>query len=194
MLNAGVLQGLIDANLAADGARGPRRTRFSGCVARGVVNHFVGKPFNTDDSGNGKGGTGIGIGIKALSHGNMADIAYGCMDSHGPKARSFLSAIMRAIEQHLREATMLTTTNPQVGKGIGNVIVSSIGCVQGELQALIEAELIGDGARGPKRNNIAKAISTGVVVDVKATGTGIVTISGNVIPPGTSGVGIGTIS
>jgi hypothetical protein len=194
MLDAGVLTGLIDGNLAADGARGPRRTRFSGCVARGVVKHFVGKPFNTNDTGNGKGGTGIGIGIKALSAGNMTDIAYNVMDRHGPKARSFLSAIMRAIEQHLREATMLSTTNPQVGKGVGIVIVGSIGCVQPELQALIEAELIADGARGPKRNNIAKAISTGVVTDVKGAGTGTVTISGPVIPPGTSGIGIGTIS
>lgn len=194
MLSASVLTGLIDANLAADGARGPRRTRFSQCVAEAVVEHFTGKPFNTDDKGNGKGGSGTGVGIKALSSSNMTGIAYGVMDSHGPKAWSFLNAIMRAVEEHLRSATLLTTTNPQVGKGVGNVIVGSIGVIQPALEALIEAKLIGDGAIGPKRNNIARAISTGIVTDVKATGTGIVTISGSTFPPGTSGVGIGTIS
>lgn len=193
-LNASTLQALIDANLAGDGANGPRRTRFSGCVARGVVNHFLGKQFQTQDSGNGKGGSGFGVGIKALSSGNMTDIAYGVMDRHGPKARSFLSAIMRAVEEHLRQATDLTTTNPQVGKGQGIVIVGSIQVEIGPLQALIEQELIGDGARGPRRNNIALAIATGIVTDVKAAGTGQVTISGPVIPPGTSGIGIGTIS
>lgn len=194
MLNAGVLQGLIDANLAADGARGPRRSRFSGCVARGVVTHFVGKAFTTTDTGNGKGGSGFGTGIQALSSSNMTDIAYGVASARGPKARSFFSAIMRAIEEHLRSATQLTTTDPDVGKGVGKVNVGSYAVDIGGLQGLIQSELQADGANGPKLSNLALAIATGVVQDVKATGTGTTTINGPVIPPGTSGTGYGTIS
>lgn len=193
-LSATVLGGLIDANLAGDGAIGPNRTSFSYAVARGIVNHFVGKNFQTSDSGNGLGGTGSGIGILALNSSNMATIAYNSMTSHGPKANSFWNAIMSAVVTHLQGATQLTTTNPDVGVGTGIVIVGSFTVNVPGLQASIDAELVGDGANGYNRPNFSYACANGIVTDVLAAGTGTVTISGPAIPPGTSGTGFGTIS
>lgn len=193
-LSAGVLGGLIDAALAGDGANGPNRTRFANAVARGIVNHFVGKQFQTSDVGNGLGGTGSGVGILSLNSGNMATIAYNTMTSHGPKASSFWNAIMGAVVQHLQSATQLSTTNPAVGIGSGAVIIGSFTVNISGLQSSIDAELVGDGAAGYNRPNFSLACATGIVTDVLATGTGTVSISGPAIPPGTSGTGFGTIS
>lgn len=195
MLSIPVLAGLIDANLAADGAVGPKRTTFSNALATGVVTYFTGKNFTTSDTGDGTGGTGTGIGIQALNDGNMTSIALGVMTSQGPKASTFMAAIMAAIKTHLESATQLDTTNPDVGVGTGTVNVGSFTINVSGLQAAIDSALQADGANGPRRSNLALAIATGVVTDVLATGTGTVTISGgSVIPPGTSGTGFGTIS
>ena len=193
-LSAGVLQGLIDSNLAADGAKGPKRSSFSRAIARGVVNYLKGKQFNTDDSGNGKGGSGYVKGILQLSSGNMASIAYGVMDRHGPKANSFLNAIMSAVKQHLESDAELKTDNPGVGKGNGKVIIGSFKVTVEGLKGSIEQELISDGAKGPKRSNLSLALATGIVQDILAHGFNVVPISGTNFPPGTSGTGTGTIN
>lgn len=194
MLNADVLANLIDSNLINAGAKGRNRNKFSKALAAGIVSYLVGKTFLTFDTGNGTGGIGTGIGIIALDGSNMANIAFNSMPSHGKNAQKMWNAIMSAVHSHLQDSTLLTTTNPSVGTGIGNIVIGSFQIDVGGLQASIDSALIQVGAKGKNRSKLSFCCANGIVTDILSHGTGIVVISGSVLPPSTSGTGTGIIS
>jgi hypothetical protein len=194
-LSAATLGALIDSNLAADGAIGTKRTSFSLAVATGIVNHVVGKTFTTADTGTflGSPGVGTGTGILGLSAASMKSTALGLLSSQGPKADTFLQAIMNAVVSHLSVSTLFTSTHPSVGVGTAIVTIGSISVNSVGMANSIKTELENDGAIGANLSNLCTSIATGIVTNILASGTGNIVISGIAGIPA-AGVGTGVIS
>lgn len=194
-LSAAVLGNLIDSNLAGFGAVGSNRTIFSNAVATGIVNTLVGKNFTTNDTGSGTAGTGTGTGVTGLSPSTMVSIALPVMISQGSNANNLMTAIMNATVTHLQSAASLTSVDPDVGIGTGIVVIGSFGVTIIEMTTNINNALLTAGANGSNRQNLSQAISTGIITNLLASGTGTLTITGgSSLPPGTSGTGTGTLS
>lgn len=192
-LSGSTLGGLIRANLAADGAIGSKLTTFSNALGNGIVSALVGSTFTTNDTGSGAGGTGSGTGITSLSSSNMVNGAFNQMTSHGPKATTFLTAIMTAVVSHLSSAATLMSVDPSVGTGTGTIVVGSFSTTISAMQGTIHSALVGDGANGSELSNLSFSLAYGIVTELLAEGTGTLIITG---PGGgaSSGTGTGTLT
>ena len=194
-LSGEILGGLIAANLAADGAIGPKLTSFSLAVGTGIVEALEGIAFVTTDVGFGPipvpPSTGTGIGIIGLIPSAMAALALSTMSSRGPKAPTFMLAIMDAVSVYFSTAATLNSINPLVSIGTATITPGSFVVTVPEMEATILAALQSDGAMGPQLSNLSLSIATGVVGGL-LTGTGILIIAGlpSLVPATGAGTGI----
>lgn len=196
-LSASILSGLIQSNLVAVGANGSNLSKFCDAVAKGIVESIVGKAFVTADVGTVPGiGTGIGVGILGLSSSTMKSTALSLMHSVGVNADKLMQAIMAATVSHLSSAASLASTDTPVFLGTGTIVIGSITITSVEMSGNIDSELIGVGAKGVNRTELATAIGTGVASNILSSGTGTLVITGTPtgVPVPGSGSGIGVIS
>jgi len=196
-LSASALSALIKSNMQAVGANGSNLQKFCDAVAAGIVMSVVGQSFTTSDNGLVPGvGTGTGTGIVGLTASPMADISLSSMSSRGSNASKLMNAIMMAVVGHLASAASLSSTDPDVFEGIGNINIGSITVVESAMANNILAQMQAAGAKGKNLQNLCDAIAIGVTTGILTLGTGILTITGSPISfpgPGT-GTGTGTIS
>lgn len=195
-LSGAILGGLIETNLAADGAIGPKLATFSLAVGNGVVNALEGIAFSTTDVGfiGFPPGTGSGIGITGLVPANMVSLASSQMISLGPKAPTFFLAIMNAVSAHLLSDATLSSIDPDVTIGTGTIQIGSFVVTVPQMQATILSALQADGAIGPNLSNLCLSIAYGVVTELLTVGTGTLVITGDPSSTPNFGLGIGTLT
>lgn len=189
------------ASLSGKGFVGSRLMDFTDAVGIGSVNHVVGKPFATTDTGTVPGnGVGSGTGVTGLSSAAISSavfsLAVGFFGQAGSRLQDICDSIGDTCVAQMALAT-LTSTHTPVFAGTGVINVGSIGVVPSGWSGSVNSEGAGNGFIGSQWPNFATAIGQGQASQVLATGTGTVTITGSPTSPTPvpgSGSGSGVIT
>lgn len=183
------------------GLIGTRLMDFTDAVGKGSVNHVVGKPFVTTDTGLTIGaGVGTGVGLSGFAAPDIATsiftLAFGAFGYFGIRLQDICDAIGQSCVAQMALAT-LTSTHTPVFLGVGIVNPGSVGVTQSGWGSSVQSEGNDVGFIGSRWPDFASAIGAGQGIHVGADATGSVAITGvwSGLPPlppgGTPGVGVG---